>query len=125
MASFDPQSVLDALGARADGRAALALEGARVAVVGGFVRDSLLGRDPRELDLVIEGDLRSIALQLGGEVREHPQFLAVHVANDGWAMEITHARSERYARPGALPSVEPATIEEDLRGATSASTRSL
>jgi tRNA nucleotidyltransferase (CCA-adding enzyme) len=114
MARFDPQSVLDALTGRADGQAALALTGARVAVVGGFVRDVLLGREPRELDLVIEGDLRDLARQLGGAAVVHEPFMAVHVARDGWAAELTHARRERYASPGALPSVEPTRIEEDL-----------
>src|SRR5271156_2995419 len=113
MANFAAQTVLDALAARPDGVAALALEDARVAAVGGFVRDSLLGREPRELDLVVEGELRAVAAQLGGKATEHPLFLAVHVERDGWAVEVTHARSERYERPGALPAVKRATIEAD------------
>jgi tRNA nucleotidyltransferase (CCA-adding enzyme) len=114
MAGFDPQLVLDALAQRPDGRAALALEGFRVAAVGGFVRDTLLGREPRELDLVVEGDVDEVASALGGVQEPHPQFLAVHVSGERWQIEVTQARSERYERPGALPLVAPASIDEDL-----------
>jgi tRNA nucleotidyltransferase (CCA-adding enzyme) len=111
---IDPEVVLEALAGRADGEAVLALSGARIAVVGGFVRDSLLGREPREIDLVVEGDVAEVAAQLGGEVTTHEQFLAARVTRDGWSVDITHARSERYPHPGALPVVEPATLEHDL-----------
>ncbi|HUB75956.1 MAG TPA: hypothetical protein VL977_02815, partial [Solirubrobacteraceae bacterium] len=114
MPGQDPQQVLDALAQRPEGRAALAIEGARVAAVGGFVRDALSGHEPRELDLVVEGDLELAARALGGRPEPHERFLAIHVAGDGWDVELTHARRERYERPGALPAVEPATIEEDL-----------
>ena len=114
MDSFTPDPVLAALAARPDGAAVLGLRGTRVAVVGGFVRDSLIGRAPREIDLVVEGDPRLLAEQLGGELSVHAAFLACHVARDGWAIELTRARRERYVHPGALPTVEPATIEQDL-----------
>jgi tRNA nucleotidyltransferase (CCA-adding enzyme) len=111
---MDPQAVMDALAARADGAAVLALRGARVAVVGGFVRDVLLGREPREIDLLVEGDVRPLARGLGGEVTDHAAFLAAHVSREGFEIELTQARRERYAYPGALPQVEPASLEEDL-----------
>jgi tRNA nucleotidyltransferase (CCA-adding enzyme) len=111
---IDPEVVLEALAGRPDGEAVLGLSGARIAVVGGFVRDSLLGRQPREIDLVVEGDVAAVATALGGEVTTHEQFLAARVTRDGWSVDITHARSERYPRPGALPVVEPATLEHDL-----------
>ncbi|MGD0196285.1 MAG: hypothetical protein ABSC56_00065 [Solirubrobacteraceae bacterium] len=114
MARYSPEVVFDALAARPDGAAVLGLRGARIAVVGGFVRDSLIGREPREIDLVIEGDVSSVAAKLGGRQTPHPAFLACHVARDGWTIELTQARRERYARPGALPIVQPASIEEDL-----------
>jgi tRNA nucleotidyltransferase (CCA-adding enzyme) len=93
-----------------------------VAVVGGVPRD-LLGGWPagaaRDLDVVVEGDGREFARRLaertGGAVREHPAFGTATVAlPDGGRLDVATARRERYARPGALPTVEPATLAEDL-----------
>ena len=106
--------VLDALAGRPDGAAVRALRGVRAAVVGGFVRDTLIGRVPREIDLVVEGDTAEIAAALGGTLTSYESFLAARVSGDGWSIDITQARRERYAHAGALPDVEPATLEEDL-----------
>jgi tRNA nucleotidyltransferase (CCA-adding enzyme) len=111
---MEPQVVIDALSARPGGAAVLALRGPRIAVVGGFVRDVLLGRDPREIDLVVEGDVRALAEQIGGNVTHHEAFLASHISRDGLELELTQARRERYPHPGALPLVETASLEEDL-----------
>ncbi len=86
----------------------------RMAVVGGFVRDVWLGREPRELDLVVEGDVAAIARALGGEVVVHEPFGTATAAGAGWRIDLAMARRERYPAPGALPEVEPAKIEEDL-----------
>ena len=97
-----------------------ALEGEPDAwVVGGAVRDLLLGRAPRELDLVVEGDAlavaRRAAARLGGEACEHERFGTATVRGAGTAFDLAGARRETYARPGALPEVElGATLEEDL-----------
>ena len=86
----------------------------RVAIVGGFVRDIALERTPKELDLVIEGDAAALAHALGGVVTTHEPFGTATVEGDGWRVDVAMARRERYPRAGALPEVEPATIEEDL-----------
>jgi tRNA nucleotidyltransferase (CCA-adding enzyme) len=83
-------------------------------VVGGAVRDLLLGREPRELDLVVEGDAAALAARLGGSRRAHDRFGTVTVSLDDATYDIARARTESYARPGALPDVVPATLEEDL-----------
>ncbi len=81
-------------------------------VVGGAVRDVLLGREPRELDLVVEGDAVALARRLGDPVAVHERFGTA--ALDG--VDLAAARRETYARPGALPDVElGASIREDLR----------
>jgi tRNA nucleotidyltransferase (CCA-adding enzyme) len=85
-----------------------------VAVVGGFVRDVWLGREPRELDLVVEGDAAAIARSLGGDVVVHEPFGTATATGPGWRIDLAMARRERYPSPGALPEVEPASIEEDL-----------
>jgi tRNA nucleotidyltransferase (CCA-adding enzyme) len=112
--STQAEVVLDALSSRADGAAVRALHGVRAAVVGGFVRDTLIGRVPREIDLVVEGDTAELAAALGGTLTNYEPFLAARVSRDGWSIDITQARCEHYSQPGALPTVEPASLEDDL-----------
>ncbi len=86
-----------------------------VYVVGGAVRDLLLGRDRADLDLVVEGDGVALAGRLGAEPVEHERFGTAKVRLDGHEIDVATARSETYAHPGALPEVTvPATIEADL-----------
>jgi tRNA nucleotidyltransferase (CCA-adding enzyme) len=97
-----------------------ALEGVDgVWLVGGVVRDLLLGRQPaRDLDLVVESDAgpvaRLLAQRLGGRATFHQPFLTARVDAGEHAYDLATARRERYARPGALPEVEPAPLDEDL-----------
>jgi tRNA nucleotidyltransferase (CCA-adding enzyme) len=86
-----------------------------VYLVGGAVRDLLLGRDRADIDLMVEGDATALAAELGGADSEHDRFGTVKVDVDGHEIDIVGARTETYERPGALPTVTPAeTIEEDL-----------
>jgi tRNA nucleotidyltransferase (CCA-adding enzyme) len=85
-----------------------------VHLVGGAVRDVLLGGTPYDLDLVVEGDAAAFAASLGGTVELHDRFGTSTVGLDGFAYDIARARRETYARPGALPDVMPATLAEDL-----------
>jgi tRNA nucleotidyltransferase (CCA-adding enzyme) len=85
-----------------------------VHLVGGAVRDVLLGHKPRELDLVVEGDAAALASRLGGTLRLHDRFGTSTVTIDGHTYDIARARWETYAQPGALPDVVPARLEEDL-----------
>jgi tRNA nucleotidyltransferase (CCA-adding enzyme) len=81
-------------------------------IVGGAVRDALLGRDPRDLDLVVEGDAAEVARRLGEEPLLHERF---GTATANGAVNLAAARRERYEQPGALPEVElGAPIAEDL-----------
>ena len=102
-------AALEELGRRA------ASSGGRACLVGGVVRDLLLGRATRDLDVIVEGDLRTLQCGLGREKKTHSRFLtATRVLEDGTAMDVAHARSEQYAHPAALPQVESATVAEDL-----------
>jgi tRNA nucleotidyltransferase (CCA-adding enzyme) len=90
-----------------------------VHVVGGAVRDALLGRTPHELDLVVEGDAPAVArragARLGARVLVHERFGTATVDAPGARFDLASARRERYPHPGALPVVElGATLEEDL-----------
>ena len=82
-------------------------------LVGGAVRDLLLGRSPRELDVVVEGESSALASALGTPV-EHPRFGTAIVELDGARIDVASARREHYPAPGALPEVESATLQEDL-----------
>ena len=82
-------------------------------LVGGAVRDIMLGRDPRELDLLVEGDLPGVAQDLGDPVF-HERFGTAAVQGEAAAYDLAAPRTESYAAPGALPDVEPASVEEDL-----------
>ena len=117
-------SIADEL--RADSRLAHILEAISevddpnepVYLVGGAVRDALLGHPSYDLDLVVEGDVpafaRRLASRLDGRSRTHPAFGTAEVFYDRGEIDVATPRTESYAAPGALPSVEPATLEEDL-----------
>ena len=96
-----------------------ALEGLAPAwLVGGAVRDLLLGADAVDLDVAIEGDAREsareVAGRLDGDVIEHERFGTASVKAEGLAVDFATTRRETYAHPGALPDVEPASLDEDL-----------
>jgi tRNA nucleotidyltransferase (CCA-adding enzyme) len=83
-------------------------------LVGGAVRDLLLGNRPLDVDLVVEGPLEPVLERLGGAVRRHDRFGTATVELDGFVCDLSRSRRERYAEPGALPGVEPAPLAEDL-----------
>ena len=83
-------------------------------VVGGGVRDGLLGRRHLDLDVVVEGEVAPLIEALGGEVTEHERFGTAVVTMAGAEVDVARARAETYPEPGSLPEVRPATIVEDL-----------
>jgi tRNA nucleotidyltransferase (CCA-adding enzyme) len=92
------------------------LDGDPVYLVGGAVRDLLLGRDRADIDLVVEGDAAALAERLGADVISHQRFGTAKVKLDGHKVDIASARSESYPHPGALPVVAPdAELAADLR----------
>jgi len=90
-----------------------------VFIVGGFVRDLLLRKENFDLDLVVEGGgiafARALSARLDGRVRSHQKFeTAVVVCPDGRKIDIASARIEFYSEPAALPTIEHASIKNDL-----------
>jgi tRNA nucleotidyltransferase (CCA-adding enzyme) len=88
-------------------------------LVGGAVRDLLLGRRSPDVDLVVEGDAGAVAQELAsaldGRLVAHDAFgTAVVEYGDGRHVDVATARRESYDAPAALPRVEPAPIDEDL-----------
>ena len=93
--------------------------GLAVYLVGGPVRDWLLGRSLRDADLVVETPrgAEELAAALASErlrATHHDRFGTVALAAEAASLDLATARRERYAHPGALPEVEPGSLEEDL-----------
>ena len=93
---------------------------ASVALVGGAVRDLLLGAREVDVDLVVEGDGLAFARRLGRQLRArveiHPKFLTARLTvRGGPTVDVATARRERYATPGSLPHVEAGTLLDDLK----------
>jgi len=90
-----------------------------VYLVGGTVRDILLGERSFDVDIAVEGDAialaQALADALGGRVRAHDKFgTAVVLYGDRERVDVVTARTEFYDAPAALPTVEHASIREDL-----------
>jgi tRNA nucleotidyltransferase/poly(A) polymerase len=105
-------------------------------LVGGVVRDTLLGRKVKDFDLVVEGDGADFAGYLvkkfGGRILVHSKFkTATWALNDAaynrlnisalasdpapLSIDLITARLETYPQPGDLPTIQPAAIADDLR----------
>jgi tRNA nucleotidyltransferase (CCA-adding enzyme) len=103
--------------------------GGEVELVGGAVRDLLLGNEPRELDVVVGEDALSFADTLAGrlstpaadgrggerpEPTRHERFGTALLRWHGGHIDVATRRAEHYAAPGALPQVRAGSAEEDL-----------
>lgn len=87
--------------------------------IGGFVRDLLLDIANTDIDITVEGDgirfAETFANVHGAHVRTHQAFgTAVIVMQDGTKIDVASTRLEYYGAPGMLPSVERATLRQDL-----------
>jgi tRNA nucleotidyltransferase (CCA-adding enzyme) len=90
-----------------------------VYLVGGTVRDILLGEQSFDVDVAVEGDAvavaEAVAKALDGRIRAHRRFgTAVVLYGEAKRVDVVTARTEFYDAPAALPTVEHATIREDL-----------
>jgi tRNA nucleotidyltransferase (CCA-adding enzyme) len=120
------RQVLEALRALPGGPELLALGegGDELALVGGAVRDLLLGRTPRELDVVVAGDAAVLARALAERVSTngaqppsatlHERFGTALLQWHGARVDIAARRAESYPAPGALPDVRAGSSHEDL-----------
>ncbi len=100
-------------------------------LVGGFVRDVIMGKKNYDLDVVVEGDAIEFGRVLGDRkggslvahkkfgtatlVREWPKWLGPSLHPDNkFKIDIAAARKETYAKPAALPTVKFSSLKEDL-----------
>jgi len=93
--------------------------GLKAYVVGGPVRDWLLGRSTYDLDVVVEGNPAPLANfcaeELGGRAESFGQFGTWRVLSGKLRVDFATSRRERYPEPACLPVVStPAPIAEDL-----------
>lgn len=105
-------------------------------IVGGSVRDLMLGRVINDFDLTVEGDagqlVESVLRKYAGKVVFHTRFGTATWTLDETTfkrlnvpmlgpsefpsfLDFISARSETYSQPGALPTVKRSTIDDDLR----------
>lgn len=98
---------------------ALAQERGGIELVGGAVRDLMLGVRPRELDAIVPAEVEAVAYELaerlGGEATVHERFGTALVSSPGTCVDLATVRAESYPQPGALPQVRPGSAEEDLQ----------
>ncbi|UNC92513.1 CBS domain-containing protein [Candidatus Contubernalis alkaliaceticus] len=107
------QGLLFLLGQKADSH------GCRLYVVGGFVRDLILGKNNFDIDLVVEPNAIDFARELNrfldGRIIIYEQFgTAKIILKDGLRLDFAAARTEFYLQPGAVPQVELSNIRQDL-----------
>ena len=93
--------------------------GTKLFVVGGFVRDLLIGYPNQDVDLVVENNAiefaQKVVRQEKAQMDCHEKFMTAKIHwEDGSSMDIATARIEYYRFPGALPEVELAPIKKDL-----------
>ncbi|MFH0912697.1 MAG: hypothetical protein V1884_00210 [Candidatus Omnitrophota bacterium] len=88
-------------------------------LVGGFVRDLILGVKNWDLDIVVEGDgikfAEILAQRLKAKLIRHRRFgTATLVLEKHLKVDIATARKERYPHPAELPEVSSGILEDDL-----------
>ncbi len=92
--------------------------GGELYLAGGAVRDLLRGAGHVDLDLTMEAETAPIASAvadaMGARAVTHARFGTATVKGAGYELDLAQTRRERYAQPGALPDVEPASLQEDL-----------
>jgi len=88
-------------------------------IVGGFVRDKLLDRPTKDVDIVCTGDGIELAQAIAATLPGKPQvnffktFGTAQFRFEGFDVEFVGARKESYTSDSRKPTVEPGTIEDD------------
>jgi len=87
-------------------------------LIGGVVRDALLGVESEDIDMVLDGDIESFytdpKVKSLAAVISKSQFKTVKLQIGDTTMDIANARTEFYETPGSLPTISRATLLEDI-----------
>lgn len=93
--------------------------GVKAFVIGGYVRDCLLGRECCDIDVVVEGSGIEFARAVGEKCRSNvsyfPSFGTAMLRYHGDEIEFVGARRESYRRESRKPIVENGTLEDDQK----------
>ncbi len=91
-------------------------EGIRIALVGGSVRDMLLGRDSFDIDIVLEADAIDFVRHWfpSSKKRVYKYFRTCSVWTDIGRVDFATARTETYPSCASRPLITPARLEDDL-----------
>ncbi len=88
-------------------------------VVGGFVRDKLLGRPCKDIDIVCLGDANALATALSDQFKYRPKvswfknYGTAHVCIGEYDVEFVGARKESYLQHSRNPIVEEGSLQDD------------
>ncbi len=91
--------------------------GVKAYVIGGYVRDSLLGRESKDIDIVVEGSgialAERVAERMKVGVSVFKSFGTAMIKTSGVEVEFVGARRESYRSDSRKPIVEDGTLRED------------
>lgn len=93
-------------------------------VIGGYVRDSILGRTCKDIDIVgvdHTGEMKAVGIRLaeavGKRLKSHVNvfrnFGTAHIKLEDWDVEFVGARKESYSRDSRKPIVEDGSLKDD------------
>ncbi len=92
-------------------------EGMRAYAIGGYVRDCLLGRESKDIDIVVEGSgiaiAEKVAEQLNATVKIFRRFKTAMLRCDKMDVEFVGCRKESYNPDSRKPLVEDGTLTDD------------
>ena len=96
----------------------------RIAIVGGVIRDQIIGHQiqPKDLDICIEGSASALAKKIENNlgkdrvsiIRINEKYCTVEMQIDKFPIDIASARKESYPSPGKNPNITLSTLSEDL-----------
>jgi poly(A) polymerase len=93
--------------------------GVQAYLIGGFVRDKILGRPTKDADIACIGDGIELAKAVALRFKPHPKltvfktFGTAHIKIDDFDVEFVGARKESYRYHSRNPDVTPGTLEDD------------
>ena len=88
-------------------------------IVGGYVRDTLLGKSCKDIDIMVEGDGVAFAKKLARELKvnvtvDYDKFGTAMIPYPDIEIEVASARKEKYHSDSRKPEVTSSTVEEDM-----------
>jgi tRNA nucleotidyltransferase/poly(A) polymerase len=89
--------------------------------VGGYIRDLILKRNSKDIDIAVEGDALQMAQFFAAQYPQQAEFAyfknfgTAMVKTNEWEVEFVSARKESYTHQSRNPKVKPGSIDDDLK----------